>query len=88
MPQQDGPAPARHESFIHRVYRHVLEGFLLLFLFVAGLEFLLEKVEPVLYRWHAVVRAYKGETQAPLSPAVIAIPQPAAHGCEVGGGTQ
>ena len=66
--------PATHagvperESFIHRAYRHLFELFLLLFLLVAGVEFLLEKALPVVERWNAIVRAYDGGRETKPAP--------------------
>ena len=80
QPASAGPHP---ESLIHRLYRHVLELFLLLFLIVAGLEFLLEKAEPVVYRWNAIVKAYNRES-LPASPKG-ADPPPSANPCFVSG---
>jgi hypothetical protein len=57
----------RPESGIHRLYRHVLEMLLVLFLIITGVEFLLEKAEPVVYRWHALVRALANRDRLPPS---------------------
>jgi hypothetical protein len=56
------------ESLIHRAYRHLLELFLLLFLLLAGVEFLLEKALLVVERWKAIVQAYDGGREVKPTP--------------------
>lgn len=84
MAPQPASVGTNPESLIHRLYRHVLDLFLLLFLIVAGLEFLLEKAEPVVYRWNVIVKAYNGERR-PASPKGTD-PPPSADPCFGSGG--
>jgi hypothetical protein len=88
MPEQTAPVPAgpHPESRMHCLYRDVLELFLLLFLVLAGTEFLLEKAEPVVVRWNTLVKTYN-DSRVPLKVADPA-PPPAAGTCLASGGTQ
>ena len=76
MPQQVGSSTPRAESRLHRLYRHVFEALLLLFLVLAGLEIIFEKAEPVVRRWNAVAAAYDGHENS--SPQTVPANQPSA----------
>jgi hypothetical protein len=70
--------PAQGGSRIHSFYELLFRVILVSFLLIEGSDLVLEKIEPVLRRWNAVVKAYGGDTKNSGED----VPQPAHCVCQ------